>query len=70
MCLSLAHTSLIPPSTEEAENHQEFKAILVWNETLPLKNKQEKKMFPDTLGGSLTKQIQTDTMIVISRVCR
>lgn len=49
MCLSLAHTSLIPPNTEEAENHQEFKAILVWNETLPLKNKQEKKMFPDTL---------------------
>lgn len=45
MCLSLAHASLIPPSTEEAENHHEFKAILVWNETLPLKNKQEKKCF-------------------------
>lgn len=43
MCLSLAHTSLIQPSTEEAQNHHEFKAILVWNETLPLKNKQEKK---------------------------
>lgn len=50
MCLSLAHTSLIQPSTEEAQNHHEFKAILVWNETLPLKNKQEKKKcFLDTL---------------------